>query len=224
MKKTVKFNEKIALDVFEILNDAWLNKKGVFKDVILPQNLWIPDGWENLSNQEKANFFFFAALPMRGGLISEDPFKWLQTLWLMFPEFFDVKIVAETMSPDYMREAIKAVTNEILDGPGIGKLGGGSLSYKMEEHIPNWILNAKALYYRWGGNLLNVFWGVDNFEEAFEKIDYKRYRKNDRRKERCFYGMRRKIFSLLTIFLQEQELIPIFPTPIPVDFHASRIV
>jgi hypothetical protein len=223
-RKTVMFNEKRAVKVFEILNDFWLNEKGMFKDVILPQDLWIPDGWERLSPQEQANFFLFAALPMRGGRVSEDPFKWLQKLWIMFPEFFDVKIIAEILTPEYMKEAIKATTNEILDGPGIGQLGGGSLSYKMEEHIPNWITNATALYRHWNGNLLNVFAGVSEFEEPFGKIDYKKYKKRDPRREKCFYGVRRKIISLLTIFLQEKNLIPIFPTPIPVDFHAQRIL
>jgi len=36
--------------------------------------------------------------------------------------------------------------------------------------------------------------------------------------------MRRKIFSLYTIWLQEKNLIPHFPTPVPVDFHAVRIL
>ena len=36
--------------------------------------------------------------------------------------------------------------------------------------------------------------------------------------------MRRKIFSLLTIWLQEQKFVPMFPTPIPVDFHALRVL
>ena len=210
--------------MFQILNDFWTNKRGVFKDVVLPQDLWVPDGWECLSDQEKANFFFFAAVPMRGGLISEDPFKWLQKLWTMFPEFFDVKIVSEILTPDYMRRSIQAVTNELLDGPGIGQNGAGSLSYKMEEHIPNWIANAKALHHWWNDDVLNVFRDVNDFEEGFKLIDYAKYRKRDERKARCFHGIRRKIFSLLTIWFQEKNLVPLFPTPIPVDFHAMRIL
>ena len=217
MKKQVAFNEEIALKVFKIIDFAWRNKSGIFKDVILPQNLWVPNGWEHLSSREKANFFFFAALPMRGGLVSEDPFKWLCALWNRFPELFNPKTVAETLSPKYIEESFKTITSEILEGGGIGKLGGGSLSYKMEQHAQHWYENSVILNTWWGTDIRNVFWGVPEFEEAFRRVDHKRTKIG-------FKGMRRKIFSLFTIFLQEKNLIPVFPTPIPIDFHAMRIL
>jgi hypothetical protein len=69
----------------------------------------------------------------------------------------------------------------------------------------------------WGGDVRNVFGGVGEFEEAFRRVDYYRSKAG-------FKGMRRKIFSLLVIWLQEKKLIPLFPGPIPIDFHAFRIL
>lgn len=218
-RKKARFNEKIALEVFRILDDAWANKKGIFSDIILPQDLWISKNlWKSFSEKDQANFLFYGSLPMRGGLVSEDPFKWLWALRQKFPEMFDPKIVSEKWSPEKIKKAFKSVTKELLNGIGTGKKGGGALSYKMKQHAENWYKNSKNLYRFYESDIRNVFkHGVIDFEEAFRRIDYKR-------SGACFFGMRRKIFSLLTIFLQEKNLIPVFPTPIPVDFHALRIL
>ena len=216
MEKVIGFNEKIALPVFQILDKMWREKTGIFKDVVLPQNLWIPDRWEQFSDKEKANFFFYASLPMRGGLVSEDPFKWLCALQNKFPELFNPQVVAKALVPKYIEECFKAITSEILNGGGIGRLGAGSFGYKMKQHAQHWYENSVILNTWWGADIRNVFWGVPEFEEAFRRID-------NQRTKIGFKGMRRKIFSLFTIFLQEKGLIPIFPCPIPVDFHAMRI-
>ena len=210
----IKFDEKVALEVFRIIADLWREKKGIFEGVILPQGRYVP----KISNdKDYANWLFYAALPMRGGLISEDPFKWLLALWEKFPEMFDPKIVSEKWSPEKIGEAFKAVTPGILNGNGTGEKGAGALSYKMAEHPKAWYENSVNLHRYWGGDIRNVFWGCSDFEEAFRRIDYYRT-------DVGFKGMRRKIFSLFVIWLQEKNLIPIFPTPIPVDFHALRVM
>jgi len=37
-------------------------------------------------------------------------------------------------------------------------------------------------------------------------------------------GMRKKIFSLWAMWLQDYSLVPGFPTPVPVDFHVFRLL
>jgi len=210
----VKFNEEIAFKVFKIIGDLWKDKKGIFEGVILPQDRYVP---KCDSEKDEANWRFYAALPMRGGLVSEDPFKWLLALRERFPEMFDPKIVSEKWSPEKIGEAFKAVTPGILNGSGTGEKGAGALSYKMAEHPKAWYENSVVLHRYWGGDIRNVFWGVMDFEEAFRRIDYYHT-------EVGFKGMRRKIFSLFVIWLQEKKIIPIFPTPIPIDFHALRVM
>lgn len=216
-KKLLAFNEKTALEIFKILDFAWRNKQGVFKDAVLPEDLWVPKEWDSFSDAEKANFLFFAALPMRGGLVSEDPFKWVCALRNKFPDLFNPRIVAVDFPPERIEESFRIITSEILSNGSIGKSGGGSFGYQTAEHARHWHKNATALNSYWGADIRNVFWGVTEFEEAFRRIDHKRT-------ETGFKGMRRKIFSLLVLWLQEKGLIPQFPAPIPVDFHAMRIL
>ena len=209
----IKFNEDRALKIFGILNRLWREKKGLYNNIILPQNAWplLPKEPKQL-----ANYLFFAALPMRGGVVSEDPFKWIWQLSQNFPTMFEPEIVAKEWPPEKIEGAVKRITPDILNGKGVGEKGAGALGYKIDQHSKAWYENSLVLSTYWGGDLRNVFWGVTDFEEAFRRID-------NRRNEAGFRGMRRKIFSLLTIWLQEKKLIPMFPTPLPVDFHVLRV-
>lgn len=201
-RKIIKFNEEIALRVFSVLNEAWQEKSGIFKDAVLPQDRWPPkEELSSLSEKDLADWLFYCALPMRGGLVSEDPFKIFWKLRKKYPEMFRPEIVAEK----WTTEMIKKAFNEI------------GMNYKDKEHSESWCKNSKNLFRYWENDIRNVFWGVTRFEEAFKRIDYER-------NEKGFYGMRRKIFSLLTIWLQEKGLIQIFASPLPVDFHALRIL
>ncbi len=210
----ISFNEVNAHQVFGILDKMWVQKKGIFKkNNVLPENRYpvIAD------EREYANFLFCAALPMRGGVISDSPFRWLWELRRKFPSLFEPEAVAKLWLPEEILDAFRTVTVKVLNGNGIGEKGYGVLSMHAEQHAKNWYENLSVLHRSWGGDIRNVFLSVSDFEEAFARIDYKR-------SEKPFKGMRRKIFSLLTIWLQEKELIPLFPTPIPVDFHALRIL
>jgi hypothetical protein len=201
MKKTVRFNEKIALEVFTILDDFYKKGIGIFSEKNLPQNRWPPVN-SPIPDKELVNFFFYAALTMRGGIISDDPFMWLWNLRKKLPMLFDPELVVKKWTPEKIRE----------------KLIAAGLSYKGSEIPQFWYKNSVNLCKWWDGDLRNVFkYGVLEFEEAFRRIDYERSATG-------FYGMRRKIFSLLTIWLQEKGFVPVFPTPIPVDFHAMRVL
>ncbi len=236
-KSTLRFNEDRALKLFAILTDYWRNKKGIFADITLPQ-----DRYQLPANPiDAARWFFFAAITQRGGVVSEDPFKWLWSLWEKYPEMYDPQVVTHKWTPELIAEKFieivgvkkvvgqSEVTRQSLLWPGSdlklprrGRIRPKSQEkafYKLEEFANSWHENALALARSWGGDLRNVFWGVTEFEEAYRRIDYKRAPEAV-----SFGGMRRKIFSLLTIWLQEKNLIPQFPGPIPVDFHAIRVL
>ncbi len=207
------FQEERALEVFKSLNSLWVRRAGIFSDIVLPQDRWpLPE-----TPREQANYFLYAALPMRGAVISEDPFRWLSRLREKFPEMFEPEMVAKEWSAKRISEAVRTTTSEILNGGGNGNQGAGALGYKLVQLVEHWRENSIILSNYWGGNLLNVFWGVLDYEEAFRRID-------NQRTIVGFKGMRRKIFALLTIWLQEKKLIPTFPTPLPVDFHTLRIL
>jgi len=210
----IKINEERALSVFKILDHGWQKQTGVFKDIVLPQDRW-PLPKDPL---ELALFFFYAALFMRGGVISEDPFRWLYFLRQEFPGFFNPEKVSQELSPISIRDGFEDITQRVLNGTARTYTEFGPMAYKMTQHSQAWHVNSLYLVKFWGGNPLNIFRGVKNFEEAFERIDQRR------NKNGGLKGMRRKIFSLLTIWLQEKGLIPDFPCPLPIDFHASRII
>lgn len=209
----MRMNESRALDVLSIINDGWRDKTGIFSGIVLPQDRYNPEFSDDV---EHTNWLFFAALPMRGGIVSEDPFKWLLAMKKRFPEMFVPKIVSK-WKQERMEECFRVITKEILNGNGTGANGGGVMSYKSDQHANAWIKNASVLHKNWGGDPRNIFDGCADFESAFGRIDYQKV-------DDGIKGMRRKIFSLFTIWLQERNLIPIFPTPIPVDFHALRVL
>lgn len=217
---TLYIDEKRAREVFAVLEEYWLAKKGIFKKVILPQDRY----QINFANPiEQASYLFFAAIPMRGGINSDGPFRWMKYLYDNFPELFDAK-KASCQTEKHITEALRVATNELLEGSGNGNNGAGVMGYKLVEHAASWIKNAKTLADEWRGNPLNIFEGTANFEEAFARVDRRKS------KHRQIFGMRRKIFSLYAIWLLEKNLLDDYvqdsqnyPTPIPIDFHAMRI-
>jgi hypothetical protein len=219
----IVFDEEKALEVFQILNEEWKAKRGVFENIILPEDrMKLPQ-----NKRQKVNFLFYSALFMRGGVISEDPFRWLFELYKERPGYFDPKfIVKHNLTQDDLKNAFLAVTPKVLslNGSVRGRKENGSgtpFAYKIDQHTQAWIANSHFFVNEWDGDILNVFRDVKDFEEAFARISLKDRKKNG---GDGIIGMRRKIFSLFTIWLQKEHLVPHFPTPIPVDFHALRVL
>lgn len=214
----IKFDEKKAKEVFAILDEKWQNLRGIFENVILPQDQQVIEYNES---KELANFLFYGSLFMRGGVNSDDAFKWVFRLKEKFPKMFIPELVC-FISSNEIEEVFLEVTKSILNGKSSGKIGAGALSYKIKENSQNWHKNSLVLVKKWNGDIRNVYKGCSggyrDFETAFLRID------SNKHVGLGFNGMRRKIFSLLTIMLQDAELIPLFPTPIPVDFHVFRVL
>lgn len=228
----LRFNEGRAAQLFTILQDLWDNKRHVFEGIRLPQDRWpVPE-----DPVQAANYFMYAAITQRGGVVSEDPFKWVNHLRVKYPDLFNPFAVAAQWTPKKIEEVIKLTVLErkswlpkfeqttlfkLTKPKKKKKRGKNEDLYKLDEFAASWYHNSVTLAERWEGNLLNVFAGVTDFEQAYALVDYKN---NANKGLRSIIGIRRKIFSLLTIWLQEKGLIPVFPTPIPVDFHAQRLL
>ena len=239
----LQFDEGRAVQLFTILQDLWNRKANIFDDIVLPQDRWpVPH-----DPVQAANYLTCTAITQRGGVVSEDPFKWVNELRRANPELFDPFAVVDRWPVRRIMEVIsKAVTDrkswksnkreakqlplfpsnkerprrkqlpllEVVEYQNTG-------TYKLDEFADSWRQNSLTLVNRFHGNPLEIFDGIEDFEEAFARIDYKN---RDNRGKPTFSGIRRKIFSLLTIWLQEKALIPVFPTPVPIDFHALRLL
>ncbi len=220
-KNGVKFDEARAFEVFKILSQYWQNQLGVFQNIILPQDQYPSlEDWNSffINNRERANWLFCVALTQRGGILSEVPFRLFWWLRQNFPEMFEPKIVVLKWSSQEIKEKLYLGIEKVFNNHN--KTGKDRIGYKIDEISRCWYDNFAALNKFWGDDLRNVFWGVTEFEEAYRRINYQK----KENKQVGFRGMRRKIFSLLVIWMQEKKIIPVFPTPIPVDIHALRIL
>ncbi len=214
--RKVEFGESRAYQVFKLLDDMWQKKAGIFSKVWLPQDVY-PD-FDNPN--DSANFLLCAILFNRGGIKVEVPVTWLLHLHQLYPEMFNSKSVAISWTLVRIQQAFEKATSDILGQSSQGQKGTGPLGFKLEEHVRNWQHNLAIIHWRFNDSPLEIFKEVEDSEQAFAKVDPFQLEN----KEYGFKGIRRKIFSLWVIWLQERDLIPVFPTTIPVDFHTLRIL
>jgi len=147
----------ISLEILGLINQIWQKRVGVFRDIVLPQNRWeLPCN----GSEELALFLFYAAIFMRGGIISEDPFRLLFQLKQDDPKFFDPEYVTNRLLPENIEEAIRK-TKPL--SPNGGSVPGSPNPYKLGEHSRSWHHNSRVLAKRFQGNPLHIFSGVGSF-------------------------------------------------------------
>ncbi len=222
--KNVIFNEARALEVFTPLCEQWQNKSWLFQDIVLPEDqfgVWM----KGVPAELRAHWLFISALPQRGGVMAEDPFT---PLWALFKKHPGLYKPEQFLDPK--KWTVRKITNAIMrvspligKSKPVGEKNAHALGYKLEQHAAAWKHNMTMVAERFDCNILNLFKWLedipkeDRFEAAFAEID------NQARPDGII-GMRRKIFSLFIIWLQKEKLIEDFPCPIPVDFHALRVL
>ncbi len=203
------FDEKKAMQIFAILENLYRERSGLYGIVKLPQNTTpLPEN----NPQKLANWFFAVAHFMRGGVLSDTQTKIFRHLLDACPEIFDPEEIYQNWTPSKILETLKTIVPK-FNGSAASPVG--VLGFMLGEHLKNWHYNFSILRICWQSDARNVFEGVNDFEEAVLRAH---------QRHNGFLGMRRKILSLLTIWLQEKNLIHFFPAPIPVDFHALRIL
>src|SRR4030042_6008625 len=142
----IEFNEARALEVFRILDDCYRNKKELYEHIVLPQDAGpLPSD----DPVELANFYFFVAHFMRGGVVNDTQFEFFWHLFIDFPDFFYPAKVHENWSPPRILEAIKSVSAKIN---GNGRSRVGVLGVKIDEHLPHLHYNMGVVGHFWGGS------------------------------------------------------------------------
>lgn len=208
----LRFDEVRAEQAFRLLSDLWKERHKIgtaghrqFGDIVLPQDIY-PRPADPVLH---AIWLYIAAIFMRGGVVSEDPFAPLHRIFVRFPWMFDpASFGSDADFPKQESDVLQAFDAIEMH------------NYKRDEHAKAWVHNMRLLADHWRGNPLLMFRGVKDFEQAFTRINFNR--KTPARRGPGILGMRRKIFSLLVIWLQEAGLVKMFPCPIPVDFHCGR--
>ena len=211
----LRFDEKTAFEVFSAVGEWWREKRGFYAKLVPPHLFYLPEELKH-DAKRRCEWLFFMAIPMRGGINSDDAFRFMRGLFSCYPEMFDPCLV-QNKTAEELAEAVRDTASRVHNGGSKGAKKAGTMSFKLEEHMGAWIENAKRLVKFWRGDIRNVFKDVKDFEEAFARADYER-------SEAGFLGMRRKIFSLLTLWLQDFRDIHQFSMPLIVDFHTIRML
>lgn len=205
----ITFNDQTAKSVFKTLAEGWRNQNWIFKKESLPQNtLKLTE-----DPRDSANAFFLSALLQRGPAISESVTRWTKVLFEVRPEMQKPELVSQ-MNESEVGRAFDETTKTIET-----MRQKGSIAYRKDEFAKSWLHNSKILASRWRADAREIFKGACEFEEAYARINPR-----TQPPDSAIRGAKRKIISLASIFLQDKNLIEQIPGPIPVDFHALRVL
>jgi hypothetical protein len=198
----VIIDEDVARVVFYALAQAWINRVGVFGrgNNLMPQ-FSIPE-MRDIKKDDLPAFYFFSVLNMRGPIVSEVVFYLHLILYRLNPLIFR----PGQLEPQELKSFLK---EHISDNAGLRKTAT----------ITAWVNNYTFIAEKFNGNILGIFDGVKDFNDAVAHL-----RLNGNKKEAGVDGMNIKLFSLFVYYMHEWNLVPFFPAPIPVDFHALRIL
>lgn len=205
----ITFNEKKARAVFLTLAKAWRKQDWVFKKESLPQKML------NLPQdpRDRANILFLSALLQRGPAISESVTRWVKTLFEIRPEMQRPEVISSMNEKEILRAFEE--TEKVIEG----RKEKGSIAYRKVEFVKFWKHNSEILTNHWKADAREIFKGACDFEDAYARIDPK-----FQQSKSAIQGAKRKIISLASIWLKDDELIEKTLGPIPVDFHALRVL
>lgn len=207
MKVTVHKERVFAL--LDVLLARWKKREFPYNktDAVIPQTI-IP---AELRDDKKAlaTFYFYVCIYMRGGIESLQAFQALLRMRADHPVLFD-PLKAHKMGAAAVQAILK-----------------GYIGWDSKAASKNWIENSWRLAWCWGGDPLELFKGIQDYDEALRRLRNKRT-KRDRVEAGHgglgFRGFQPKMVSMLIYFLDwEGFLKPRFPYPSPADFHNFRL-
>lgn len=147
---------------------------------------------------DHAMFLFTVCYYMRGGIKSNDAVIRLGYMYDDMPHLFDAHVAR------YMDSGEIA---QILKRYGLG-------FQKTVSEL--WVENARRMSKIWDGDPRNIFEGVNTYDECVRRV------KNNKKGD-GFIGFQEKMVSMIMYYLMDQNLIPYFNHPLPVDIHVMRV-
>lgn len=207
MRVTVHNERVFAL--LDVLLARWKKKQFPYnkKDAVIPQTI-IP---EDLKADKKAltTFYFYTCIYMRGGIRSLQAFNALLRMREAHPTLFD-PIQAQWMKAEDIQPILKE-----------------HIGWDSKAASQNWIENSRRLAWDWGGNPLELFKGIGDWDEALRRLRNKRTKRDQVQAGpdgRGFMGFQPKMVSMLIYFFDWEGLLDSrFLYPTPADFHNFRL-
>ncbi len=177
----------------------------------LPHNL-------TQGTKEHAVFLFVLCFWMRGGVESDTATLLLKVMYEERPDVFNPELYIER----------KGITNDFLIQTISEVLMKYKLGQRVEENAPGWVYNMRKLARHWEGDPRKLFADRPKFKVMAKRIIGKTAGKNGEFKNEDkpygFMFFRQKMTSMIAYFLMDAKLIPMFYTPVPVDFHVLRLL
>lgn len=204
LKITVNPN---AYEILDVLVDGYKNRLPPYDEAILPQK-YKPDSLlldgDHYKDPMHAMYFWNICSYMQGGVKTDLAFKKLTEIFNENPSLFDCHFLAQS-EPNDIADKLKNY--------GLGR---------HHSAAGHWVKNAKILVDQYGGDPRNIFNGVTSYEDCVERIKHTKKHKNI--EESGFNGFQKKMTSMILYFYMNEGLIPDVNFPMPVDFHALRVV
>lgn len=215
-KQEVVINWPVAVIVFSFLMEALTNKRwpyNVAQQPHIEENM--PKLLKKMGRSRRrmeARFFVVVCYYMLGGIESETAFRGISKVFDRHPEFFTTNFAKLT---DQERAGVEKRLRRIL--------ARARLNRRSKEISKQWVANFTKLDTYWRGDPRRLFAKTTEFDELCRRLmngngDFNPKNPNG------FYGFREKMVSMLAFFLMDQGLMPYYPLPVPIDFHALRIL
>ncbi len=183
----------------------FLKKEPPYNTGELPQ-IFLPTSITR-GSVEHARFLFCSCYYMRGGIKSDAAIKALTTFYEKYPHYFD---------PEFFLDDEKGLLEQFSK-----RLREVGLKYNATIVPKFWMKNFQKMYTFWDGNPALLLQGVE-YSEIKERI--LNSGKINPLHPHGFFGFREKMVSMLIYFLVEGGFADSFHFPVPIDFHALRII
>jgi len=196
-----------------------LSQKGIpYNYAHVPQaDHYLPNNLER-GSREHAVFLFMLCLWMRGGVESDTATLFLKKFHEEKPEYFDPGMY-------YGR---RDTTINHLIGEIKSQLTHFRLNQRVDENALGWVYNMRKLARHWESDPRLLMDDKPSFKVLSKRIIGKTRGENfvfeNEDSPNGFMYFREKMTSMIAYFLMDANLVPLFITPVPVDFHVLRLL
>ncbi len=214
-------NKKQAAKVFDLLIKR-LEEKGVpYNYALVPQaDQLLPEAIRD-NPKQRAIYLFALCLWMRGGVQSNTAAKALREMYETVPHLFDTAYY-EDKGMEHTRKVIEEVVTAFTKH---------RLAQRIGENSEGWVYNMRKLGKFWGGDPRNLMNDKPDFDVLVKRIMGKTRKDGEEGKEffnedkpEGFMYFREKMVAMIAYFLMDTGLVPLFYTPVPIDFHVFRLL
>ncbi len=198
-----------AKKVFDSLIAVYRAKEYPFEPerVLLPQDPRNMPIIKKMDDEEKARFFFYLCLYMRGRIDSMHATRCTASLFADRPDLFD-PLIARNLDPEEIEKELKA----------------HGLGFQKKLNAAYWISNSRYLVGRWGGSVINIFHDAAELDDdQFWLISCERICSQGKNGEKGgFAAFQKKMTSMLIYYLVWLGIISYHHFPLPADVHHRR--